>query len=429
VANRANLVRALLLGVACVLLGSALLYNELFLSPLARHVTGGFSELTLEKIRRTQLGFGLAGLLLLGASHAVRRSDRLRRVLSGAGRAPEVLLLLLVGVLPVVLVDLALRPFVVPKTTLFVEDRELGWRMKPDTVAEWGEVRVATNARGLRGPDVAYAKPPGVRRVLFLGDSVTFGFGVARTEDVFPFRVGRELEGSLGAPVEVVNAGVGGYSPWQERIYLDREGLRYAPDLLVVGFVLNDVAEKFALVRYGGTERAWQLVQTANGWLDRWLSGSALVTVVRDGAAVLRFGRDVQLGAAAEEMAAVRHMTETPPEMKRAIERAWQITLGNLSAIFDTARQRDIPALLVVFPYAFQLEPGADVDAQERLRGFAEQRGLPFLDLLPPFRAEPDPAGLMIDDSHLSPAGHALAAREIVARVRSGALLPAAAGE
>ena len=410
--------------MAGVLFATALLYNELTLSFLA---PDGFAPLTREKIRGVQGVFGLAGLLLLGAAEAVRRSGRLRIALSG--RAPGILLFLLVGLLPIVALDFALRPFVVPKTTLFVEDRELGWRMKPNTLAEWGEVRVTTNARGLRGPEVAHEKPPGVRRVLFLGDSVTFGFGIGSSELVFPFGVGRELATALGVPVEVVNAGVGGYSPWQERIYLEREGLRYAPDLLVVGFVLNDVAEKFALVRYGGTERAWQLVRTANGWLDRWLSGSALVTVAREGAAMLRFGSDVRLGAAAEEMQAVRELSDTSPQFEQAIERAWQITLGNLTSIFETAEQRGIPALLVVFPYSFQFEAGANVEAQERLHRFAEDRGAPFLDLRPPFLDEGDAARLMIDDSHLSVEGHALAASRIAERVLELGLLPARTAE
>jgi lysophospholipase L1-like esterase len=422
--GEASVVRALLLGVAAVLLATALLYNELTLSLLA---PDGLARLTREKIRGVQLVFGLAGLLLLGAAEVVRRSGRLRIALSG--RARGILLFLLVGLLPIVAVDFALRPFVVPKTTLFVEDRELGWRMKPNTRAEWGGVRVATNARGLRGPEVAHVKPPGVRRVLFLGDSVTLGFGIGETGRVFHFGVGRELASALGAPVEVVNAGVGGYSPWQERIYLEGEGLRYAPDLLVVGFVLNDVAEKFALVRYGGTERAWQLVQTANGWLERWLSGSALVTVAREGAAMLRFGRDVRRGAAAEEMQAVRELSDTSPQYEQAIERAWEITLGNLTGIFDSAEERGIPALLVVFPYSFQLEAGANVEAQERLHRFAEGRGVPFLDLRPRFLDERDPARLMIDDSHLSVEGHALAASRIAERVLELGLLSTRAPE
>jgi len=394
-------VRALLLGAAALLLVAALLYNEFTLAPIARET---FAPLTREKIRGVQLGFASAGLLLLAVSEVVRRSSRLTRRLSG--RVAEVVLLLLAGLLPLAVLDFGLRPFVVPKTTLFVEDPELGWRMKPNAEGEWGEVRVATNAHGFRGPDLAHAKPPGVVRVLFLGDSVTFGYGIERTEDVFPFRAGREWASTLGVEVEIVDAAIGGYSPWQERILLEREGLRYAPDLLVVGFVLNDVTEKLTLVRFGGSERGWQLAQTAQGALDRWLSASALATWLREGFSVLRFGSDVRLGAVAEETRAVRQMSE---EMEQVIEAAWSITLENLAGILDTASARRIPALIVVFPYAFQLDGDpAHQTAQRRLERFAAERGTPLLDLLPDFLRDEDPSRLMLDASHLSVEGHAL---------------------
>lgn len=413
-------VRALLLGAAAVLLVAALLYNEFTLAPIAREA---FAPLTREKVRGVQLGFAVAGLLLLAASEAVRRSSRLARWLSG--RAAEVALLLLVGLLPFAILDFGLRPFLVPKTSLFVEDSELGWRMKPHAEGEWGEVRVATNARGLRGPDVAYPKPPGVVRVLFLGDSVTFGYGIERTEDVFPFRAGRQWASALAAEVEIVDAAVGGYSPWQERIFLQREGVRYAPDLLVVGFVLNDVTEKLTLVRFGGSGRGWQLAQTAQSALDRWLSASALATWLREGFSVLRFGSDVRLGAVAEETLAVRQVSE---EMEQVIEAAWGITLENLSGILDVASARRIPALIVVFPYAFQLDGDpADQTAQRRLERFASERGAPLLDLLPHFLRDEDPARLMLDDSHLSVEGHALAAGLIAEyALERGLLGPAA---
>lgn len=425
VANRANVVRALLLGAAILLLAASVLYNEISLAPLQR---GHFTELTRSKIREVELLFAGTGLVLLAASELVRRRPSL--VARSSGRFAEILLFVLAGLLPFLIVDFGLRPFVVPKTTLFVQDDDLGWKMKPNARDEWGETIVSTNSKGLRGPEVDYARRPGVARVLFLGDSVTFGYRVEETQAVFPFRVGHELSDALGSEVEVVDSGVGGYSPWQERIYFEHEGLRYSPDVVVVGFVLNDVAEKLTLVRYGGTERGWQLARTARNRLDRWLSGSALFTVLREGAAMLRFGRDVRLGAAEVEMQAVRALSEQPdapsPQqtaMERTIERAWHITLGNLAAIFDTAKAHGIPGLLVVFPYRFQLEGPPDTEAQQRLAAFAAERGTPFLDLLPLFRSQHDPLRLMIDDSHLSVEGHALAAEAITRRVLDGGML------
>ena len=404
----ARIARAILFGVACVLLALALVYNEWTLSPLARDA---FSELTRERIRGLQLGFGVAGALALGLAWLAGRSRALARVLGARGAAP--LLLVLAALLPFVLLDFGLRPFVEAKTNLFERDELLGWRMVPGAEGVWGDVRIAVNARGLRGPLVPEPRTPDARRLLFLGDSVTFGYGVAETPDVFPFRVGRALEAALGAGVEVVNAGVGGYSPWQQLAWLEQEGLGFAPDAIIVGFVLNDVTEKLSLVRYGGSGEGWQLARTAHSRLDRFLSGSALYTTVREGAAVLRFGRDVRFGATERETRDVRQLVEDP--RRPAFERAWRITLSNLTKLFALADERDIPALLVVFPYAFQLDSPASLSGpQQRIAAFARQRGIQLLDLLPLMAAE---EGAFLDASHLSVTGHARAAEAIAPRV------------
>ena len=73
-----------------MLLAAALLYNELSLAPLSR---AAFTPLTRSKIRAIELGFGVAGALLLAASELVRRSPRAARWL--AGRVPLTSLLLL----------------------------------------------------------------------------------------------------------------------------------------------------------------------------------------------------------------------------------------------------------------------------------------------------------------------------------------------
>ena len=400
--------RALLLAAGLGLLAAALLYNELLLAPLARDA---FTPLTRSKIRAVELGFGVAGALLLIASEGVRRWPAAARWL--AGRLPSTLLLLLLGLLPILVVDFGLRPFVAAKTTIFVEDRELGWRMKPGAAGEWGGIWVRVNERGLRGPSVADARRRGVRRVLFLGDSVTFGFGIEENADVFPFQVGRTLEQALGVEVEIVNAGVGGYSPWQQLAFLRREGLAYEPDLIVLGFVLNDVTEKLSLIRYGGTAQGWQLARTARGTVERWLSKSALATVAREGAAVLRFGRDVRLGAQAVETAAVRRLVGEPGSFAQA----WRLTLDSVERIAELAGQRDIPTLLVLFPYAFQLEsPGEPALPQRRLVAFGRTRAIPTLDLLPAL-AQAGAAVAFLDPSHLSKEGHARAASVIADRI------------
>jgi lysophospholipase L1-like esterase len=277
--------------------------------------------------------------------------------------------------------------------------------MRPGVEDEYGGVRVRINGQGLRGPEVGAEKPGGGLRILWLGDSVTFGYGVEREDETFPQAVAARLAQRLGRPVESVNAGVGGWSPWQEQAWLEREGWRFEPDLIVVGFVLNDLTEPLSLVRYGGQGYGWQLARSARGALDRWLSASALATVLRDGLATLRFGRDVARGAAELETLDVRRLVADPSAP--LFEQSWRIGEANLARIFASARERGVPAALVIFPYSFQLEaPDATSAPQRRLVAFAQAQNVPVLDLLPLLaaqRGEP----LFLDGSHLSVAGHA----------------------
>jgi len=98
-----------------------------------------------------------------------------------------------------------------------------------------------TNSAGFRGREYARPKPPGVFRIVVVGDSVTMGAGVAE-EEAYPAR----LEQMLNAPggtvtYEVLNLGVSGLNARAVVDRLEQVGLPYDPDLVVYGYTLNDI--------------------------------------------------------------------------------------------------------------------------------------------------------------------------------------------
>lgn len=95
------------------------------------------------------------------------------------------------------------------------------------------------NAAGFRGGPLERAKPPEVLRVVGMGDSVTFGFGVAEDE-VFIAGVAALVAPPL-APrrVEWINAGVPGFTSVQGLRDLERV-LGLAPDVVTVLYGWND---------------------------------------------------------------------------------------------------------------------------------------------------------------------------------------------
>jgi hypothetical protein len=113
-----------------------------------------------------------------------------------------------------------------------------GWALKANVrdVAVGDGKRLNSNARGLRGRrDHAYEKPAGTTRIVVLGDSFTFGEDVDDTETY-----SAQLEALLPG-VEVLNLGVHGYGHDQMLIYLREEGLKYNPDVVLLGFLSDDM--------------------------------------------------------------------------------------------------------------------------------------------------------------------------------------------
>lgn len=92
---------------------------------------------------------------------------------------------------------------------------------------------------GFRNREIAVPKPPGVYRVVILGDSVAFGVGVERPE-AFPQRMNRILAGS-DRKIEVVNCGVPGYSTYNELELYRQVGATLDADLVMLSVCLNDV--------------------------------------------------------------------------------------------------------------------------------------------------------------------------------------------
>jgi hypothetical protein len=128
----------------------------------------------------------------------------------------------------------------------FVEyDADRGWRNVPGAKGEFStdeyDVFLEYNSRGIRGPERSYDKPPGTYRVVILGDSFIEGYSVPRED-----RVAEVLEGILtqrdpNRKYEVIALGTAGYSTDQELLWLEQEGLKYKPDLVVLMFYMNDV--------------------------------------------------------------------------------------------------------------------------------------------------------------------------------------------
>jgi lysophospholipase L1-like esterase len=118
-------------------------------------------------------------------------------------------------------------------------DPTLGWAHRAGAEGRFRSphwnVGVRINEQGLRDVEHAYAKPPGARRLLLLGDSFGWGYGVEQDRGVAAVLAARCPD------LEVINSSVSGYSTDQEYLYWRDEGRRYGPDIVLVLFHENDI--------------------------------------------------------------------------------------------------------------------------------------------------------------------------------------------
>ncbi|MBI5708799.1 MAG: hypothetical protein HZC42_00595 [Candidatus Eisenbacteria bacterium] len=134
---------------------------------------------------------------------------------------------------------LALFTFALIEGACRLVERPLSRYIGGPALARRYQDMVHLNSRRMRGPEWSLARPPGTWRLLALGDSFTFGLGVPQ-ESTCVRHLERDLARPGGPRVEVINTGWTGYNTVEERAVLDTLGLRFQPDLVLLGYCLND---------------------------------------------------------------------------------------------------------------------------------------------------------------------------------------------
>lgn len=121
-----------------------------------------------------------------------------------------------------------------------IADRDLLWKLEPNTVFKTGQDVTRINDVGLRERlDINQKKRPGEIRILMTGDSSIYGWGVTDKETVAVF-LEKQLQRRLRKPIEVINMGIPGYSTEQTIRLLNKVGWKYEPDLVIVSNIFSD---------------------------------------------------------------------------------------------------------------------------------------------------------------------------------------------
>ena len=262
------------------------------------------------------------------------------------------------------------------------------------------EFRGISNGLGFRDRDHDVTKPPGVYRILVLGDSIAMGLRTDDTDDIFPSALERSLR-ATGRNVEVLNFGVSGYNTQQEVAMLADRGLAFDPDLVVLQYCLNDRAHVD-----GGITQTLRRQESRSGIVDRALTSPHLYR-----SAIYRFVRFRVFTASYER----RHA-----ERLRTAQALGQDTVSeSFKRLRRIADDHDFDVLVVVFPMFKNFPPQAERSEHRRIEALSRAQGFHHLDLVPTFEtcrgAAAEPAWL--DVYHPSARGHGCVGEAIASYV------------
>jgi lysophospholipase L1-like esterase len=232
------------------------------------------------------------------------------------------------------------------------DDPDLVYLHRPDYSSKG--ISYTEHSGILRPVDVPEQAAPGTFRIAVLGDSV-----VAATELSYPERAVTQLEEMLGGQympraMEVLNFGVNGYSTLQEAALLDELVDRFAPDMLVLQYCMNDFYPSEQPYRWFVDHSPFYLIDQVESLIEQ------------------------------------RKAIGYPPvayweTLYRQDTAGWQNVSNGFTRIARYAADHDIPVLLVIYPLVSQ-EGWYAGDATGRhasVARLAEQAGFEVLDLLP----------------------------------------------
>lgn len=107
----------------------------------------------------------------------------------------------------------------------------------------WQQKNVILNSVGYRDREFSKDKPKNTFRIYAVGDSYTFGWLINNPQESYPKLLEKALAGKTDKKVEVINAGVPGFSISEDLQRFILEGQRYHPDIVLLG-----ILDKEALV-------------------------------------------------------------------------------------------------------------------------------------------------------------------------------------
>ena len=406
---------------------------------------------TLFFFRKFPLYYGIWSIIFLFYAHRISAFQMRPLLLKGLG------FIFFIAMIFIVLESSTrlILPVQQSQNKVFESDEELIYSLSPGASlqqvyyynegkkTEW---TATISSQGIRDREYGPKKPDEFR-IVTIGDSFTFGMPLSDPEHTFQRQLEKRLNsGKLSKEFKVINCGVTGYAPWQERLFLQKRGFDFEPDMVILQlFPANDIAGSYTKVgkRLRAYEVKWERdlirYQRQQEWpfyMERLCQKYSNLYRVVD-------TRWSNLELVSRLMLACRFIPCTNYELLEPstprnplfevclvhwypeLYEAWTIFEESIQQIRDDCRHHDIPLIAFVHGncYTFQPEKWEQLEKEfpdtpyqkdkdfDLTHHMLTQLKIPHPDMVTPFGSAPNPEDLFyLRDGHFTPAGAALVA-------------------
>lgn len=298
-----------------------------------------------------------------------------------------------------------------------------GFTLSPNQIAFTKDQAATIDARGFRASGMTATAELSPFRIIALGDSFTFGYGVADHE-TWPAM----LESRLGQKVQVINAGTTSYSVFHELDLFKEKGLGLKPRLLIHGLYWNDhmmnrpprPTDPPLLTADG--HFTWDGDDNPAGdpsWLRaaRWLRSHSVLAY----SAMTQLRRYLTPAESGAHLYDVEYRKFLAGEL---VPEAWQAVDDFYRDIKQLGEESGFIIYVIIFPVRdiVTMPDPANHVYPKYVRGLLEKHGIPYLDGIALWQQKKLGVDLFLPyDEHLTAEGYRVISEEVAARLCSTA--------
>ena len=314
-------------------------------------------EETLQKIQILRISIAIIGFISFLAVLFVlnKRAGTIRLLENHKSMIINLLLFFAVIFIVLIIGELTLR--------IIIYDETSGHGASPGSL-KFNEKHVTLNKDGFRDFEYSLDKTKDTTRIAVIGDSFTFGMGVKNVNDTYPKVLEKELnELNLSKRFEVLNFGIPGYDSPQHLQTIKDYALKYKPDIIIIGYVLND------LPNVEGLDVKYQKIELP--FIGFWLRSSSYLYYFLES----RLNEILRSNSQDYNYESILGRLYNSSANKNASKEIYK-------EIGQVAEDNNISIMIVTFPIIYKLDNYSFLSAHNHVKEFSNENNFLYKDLL-----------------------------------------------